>query len=509
MMHTTIPEATQSLSHQKLILSKGLLLMFSSFLRPRAVLMAGILTSVCCLFSGAATAQAAEPDYTGAFFGSELTCAGDVNGDGYDDVLVAAHTYSNNTGKAFLYNGSAKAPSVTPDWEMTGSATDEWYGQRMAGGDFNNDGYSDIAIGARGYGEDNGKVTVYLGSANGPQAAVHWSKEGNLTHSVFGYDVATGDVNGDGYDDLIVGAPSDQSNATDTWEGLVYVYAGSQNGLSKTPLKILEGNLQYSRFGAAVATADVNGDDIDDILVGAFQWKKGLAAVFHGSKSSIASVANWTAEGTQSDSRFAYFVKSAGDVNRDGYDDVLVSAYSFDITSGSSILANAGEVYLYHGSASGLGAVPAWTGQGSETNANFGSSIGGAGDVNEDGYDDVLISLYTPTGTPPNAGRATVYLGSATGLKKQPAWTKDADQDAGYYGNGAIGACDLNQDAVADIVVAAYRYDDQFVDEGRIWGYKGSKQGLQSTAFWTTGPSGASAEDPEAGVYLPCMLSEE
>ncbi len=483
--------------------------MFSSLLRPRAILMAGILICAWCLFLGVPTAQAVGPDYTGAHFGGELTCAGDVNGDGYDDVLVAATGFSSNTGKAFLYNGSAQAPSVTPDWEMTGSATEEYYGQRMAGGDFNNDGFSDIAIGARGYGQDNGKVTVYLGSTNGPQAAAHWSKEGELTHSVFGYSIATGDVNGDGYDDLIVGAPSDQIGTTDTWEGLVYIYAGSNNGLSKTPLKILEGNRTYSRFGASVATADVNGDGIDDIVVGAYQWKYGLAAVFHGSKSSIDSVANWTAEGIQNDSGFAYFVASAGDINQDGYDDVLVSAYSFDVTSGSSVLANAGEVYLYHGSTTGLGAVPAWTSQGSETNAYFGISISGAGDVNQDGYDDVLISLYTPNGTPTNAGRATVYHGSATGLKKPPAWTKDGDQDTGYYGRGAIGACDLNQDTIADVVVAAYRYDDEFVDEGHIWGYKGTDQGLQSTAFWSIWPTGAQIEDSAADVFMPCMLSDQ
>ena len=91
--------------------------------------------------------------------------------------------------------------------------------KRMAAGDFNDDGFSDVAIGARGYGVDNGKVTVYLGSKNGLQTTAHWTEEGLLSHSSFGFGVGVGDVNGDKIDDLIVGAGSDHDSPADMWEG--------------------------------------------------------------------------------------------------------------------------------------------------------------------------------------------------------------------------------------------------------------------------------------------------
>ena len=185
------------------------------------------------------------------------------------------------------------------------------------------------------------------------------------------------------------------------------IYAGSKSGLSKTPLKILEGNHQYSRFGYSTAAADVNGDGIDDVIVGAFQWGYERScsgpAVHGGACGGIPRqqdrptfCAGLDGPRKPGGSAIGVFVASAGDVNRDGFEDVLVGTPNYDVTAGSTVLANAGLVHLFHGSKNGLGADPAWTGQGSVASEAFGSSIHGAGDVNKDGYDDVIVGANTP-----------------------------------------------------------------------------------------------------------------
>ena len=117
-------------------------------------------------------------------------------------------------------------------------------------------------------------------------------------------------------------------------------------------------------------------------------------------------------------------------------------------------------------------------------------SIHGAGDVNKDGYDDVIIGANTPDSTPAGMGRSYVFLGSANGLQVQPAWTVDGGQEGERFGVSVMGAGDINKDGYDDVVAGAYLYDGKYVDEGRVWGYRGTAGGLRSLPFWSVGPSG-------------------
>ncbi len=146
-----------------------------------------------------------------ASFGTSVASAGDVNGDGYDDVVVGAPLYGpGDPGAAFLFLGSATGPSTAPDWAVWPHQAYASFGTSVASaGDVNGDGYDDVVIGAPFYGpDDGGAAFLFLGSATGLSATPDWTTFGHQTNGELGTSVASaGDVNGDGYDDVVVGAP--------------------------------------------------------------------------------------------------------------------------------------------------------------------------------------------------------------------------------------------------------------------------------------------------------------
>ncbi|MBN2098473.1 MAG: FG-GAP repeat protein, partial [Dehalococcoidia bacterium] len=184
---------------------------------------------------------------------------------------------------------------------------------------------------------------------------------------------------------------------------------------------------------------------------------------------------NWTAESDQASAYFGRSVASAGDVNGDGYDDVIVGAYLFD--NGQT---DEGRAFVYHGSASGLSTSPDWTAESDMARSYFGYCVGTAGDVNGDGYDDVIISAPR-YGASFYEGRVYVYLGSAAGLGSSPSWTVDGTETLGEFGSSVGSAGDVNGDGYADVIVGAYLYDNGESNEGRAFVYCGSASGLSTT----------------------------
>src|SRR5262249_31359115 len=138
----------------------------------------------------------------------------------------------------------------------------------------------------------------------------------------------------------------------------------------------------------------------------------------------------WKVEGDQAGAQFGFSVGTAGDVNGDGYDDVIVGAFYYD--NGQT---NEGRAFVYHGSASGLSTTPDWTAESDQNFAQFGSSVGTAGDVNGDGYDDVIVGAEIYDNGQFDEGRAFVYHGSASGLSLTPNWTAESDQGSAWFGS--------------------------------------------------------------------------
>jgi predicted nucleic acid-binding Zn-ribbon protein len=365
------------------------------------------------------------------YSGYSVASAGDVNGDGYDDILIGVPYDSDGgayAGQSYLILGKASGWSMDTDLSnadasFLGEDSLDWSGISVASaGDVNGDGLSDILIGAyndEDGGASAGQTYLILGKASG------WSMDTSLSNadaSFWGEDASdlsgcsvagACDVNGDGYDDILIGAYGDEDGGGGA--GQTYLILGKASGWSMdTDLSNADasfwGEDAGDRSGFSVASAgDVNGDRYDDILIGAYENEE--VGVNAGQTYLILGKASgWSMDTdlSKADASFlaeddgdyaGYSVAGAGDVNGDGYDDVLIGAH-YDEGGGSS----SGQTYLILGKSSG------WSMDTDLSNADAsfigedstdwsGYSVAGAGDVNDDGYYDILIgAIYDEEG---------------------------------------------------------------------------------------------------------------
>ena len=468
---------------------------------PR-VLVASVILSFCVI--GLATAQPTPaPNWmmTGgkdyAQLGFQVASAGDVDGDGFADFLIGAPFYDSNIGgpgRAFLVRGSRQGPSVNDiaQWSITGETSSGELGFAVAGaGDLNGDGFADFAIGAPQDGASGaGRVLVFLGSPSGPGVVASAVLDSDQRGSGFGNALAgAGDVNGDGYDDLIVGQPYYMKLVTDPYprrvpQGRVLIYLGGASGLSTTPAMILEPETFNSNFGFSVAgVGDLNGDGRDDIVVGAPMYDNGADAtdnsgkiyVYLGNSNGVEAEPAWSAIGPKKHSLFGGSVAGAGDVNGDGFRDVVVGARTWS----SVINAGGGEsdeglVEVFLGSASGLGASPAWMVPGPVSGSNFGISVAGGVDVNGDGFSDVLVGAPGVAHGEYDEGQVMLFYGSATSLATTPGWVAESNQPSGKFGLSVAFAGDVDGDGLGDILLGTESYHDNFLMDGSAFLYSGA-----------------------------------
>jgi FG-GAP repeat protein len=487
--------------------------------------------------SGIANANPATPgvaqldsDQAGAQFGQSVAGAGDVNGDGYADVIAGAHFYNAGQpaeGAAFVFLGSASGiadtTSASAAAQLESDQANALLGISVSGaGDVNGDGYSDVIVGSENYGagqSGEGAAFVFLGSASGiadgNPVSADTQLESNQATALLGSSVAAaGDVNGDGYGDLIVGARLYDAGTTD--EGAAFVFLGSATGIADgspvTAAAQLESNQGLSSFGFGVSGAgDTNGDGYADVLVGADQYDagqtdEGAAFLFLGSATGVADGNPTSAaaqlESDQASARGGYRVAGAGDVNGDGYADVIVSAYFYD--AGTS---DEGAVFIYHGGGSGIAdGNPATAGaelEPDQASANLGHSVAGAGDVNGDGYADVIVGAPFYDAGQTDEGAAFVFLGSASGIADgDPATAPtqlESNQASAQFGYAVGGAGDVNGDGYADVIVGARYYHAPETDEGAVFVFLGSASGI---ADGSPATAAAQLESDQPGAQL-------
>lgn len=257
-------------------------------------------------------------------FNSKISLLNDINGDGFDDLAIGSPAYNDNAGRAYVFLGGAD-PDSLPDFVLEGAALDGFGNSVSSAGDINDDGFGDIIIGASRYNSFAGRAYIYFGGTNFnnvPDLILY----GENSNSNFGKEVSdAGDVNADGYDDVIVGAHT-YSNG----QGKIYIYYGAQY-MNNDPDVVFTGVNSGLLGCSVSTAGDVNGDGYDDIIAGEYGYlgSIGRAHILFGG-SSMNGAPDVTMTGVVNTNWFGYHVSNAGDINADGYSDVVVGAVGAD-----------------------------------------------------------------------------------------------------------------------------------------------------------------------------------
>ena len=407
--------------------------------------------------------------------GGSVASAGDVNGDGFDDLIIGAVNGSGagnlrpNAGESYVVFGKSSGFGASVDLATVAGGTGGFviYGQVSgdksgrsvaSAGDINGDGFDDLIIGANYAGSSSGKSYVVFGKGTGfpPTIDLNLVAAGVGGFEIVGQDAndksgvsvaSAGDVNSDGFDDLIIGsvygdaAGNAKPNAGESYVlfGKATPFAPSVNlgtVAAGTGGFVIYGQKADDWSGFAVASAgDINGDTFDEIIIGAIRSDGsnvlatgagrsyvvfGKAAGF-GAAIDLNDVALGTGGfviyGEDGSDYSGNSVASAGDVNGDGFDDLIIGASSAAAAGNSKPYA--GDSYVIFGKASGFGAsinlstIAAGTGgfviHGQDTNDRSGQSVASAGDINGDGFDDLIVGASTAQA----AGNAKVDAGDS------------------------------------------------------------------------------------------------
>ena len=406
---------------------------------------------------------------------------------------------------------------------INGATTGDQSGFSVSGaGDVNGDGLDDIIIGApqaepdgTGIMATDGRGVSYVVFGKTAGAAIELSDiadnegfaiNGVATGDISGISVSgAGDVNGDGLDDILIGARDADPNGNDN-SGTGYVVFGKSDG-SVVELSdiddatnnagfVINGAMMGDLSGRSVSVVgDVNGDGLDDILIGAYRAEsvsdtndnRGASFVVFGkSDGTIVELSEidetddnngFVINGVAAGDISGRSVSGAGDVNGDGFDDILIGAYQAKSVSDTN--DNRGASYVVFGKSDGaivelstIAATDNNTGfvlNGANAGDSSGIAVSGAGDVNGDGLDDLIIGAFTVAGPNGNSGASYVVFGKTSGGIVQLSTIDDANDNGGFVINGVdagdasgisvSGAGDVNGDGLDDILIGARAAD--------------------------------------------------
>jgi hypothetical protein len=453
-------------------------------MRERRLLVRALVTGGTCILAaillGTAGADvihtlASPNEAQSGLFGFSVSGAGDVNGDGYSDLLVGApmestFTAPSGAGKAYVFcgqTGDSIYGLVCPDTLQVG-----YFGHAVSGaGDVDDDGYADMIVGAYGASpglSPDGAGRAYVFSGQTGDTIFTLISPNAEEDGYFGFSLSgAGDVDGDGYADVIVGAYRENPDVIPADGGRAYVFSGATGDLVHTLASPNEQVLGY--FGFAVSGAgDADGDGYDDVVVGAHKEiapeASGRAYVFSGATGTVLDTLVSPDEAPLGE--FGFSVSGAGDVNNDGYDDVIVGA---PLEGPATSPPNRGHAYVFSGNGGSL--LYALESPVGEAFGYFGFSVAGAGDVDNDDCDDVIVGAYgeSPAATPDDVGLAYVFAGREGTLLATLG--SPNEEYNGFFGVSVSGAGDVNGDGWADVVVGAC-FEDPGVspeDAGRAY----------------------------------------
>ncbi|CAL9521269.1 FG-GAP-like repeat-containing protein [Streptomyces sp. Tu 3180] len=438
--------------------------------------------------------------------------ADDFNGDGYRDLATGA--------PGAVAGGKAKAGAVVVNYGSSGgvsaarhkttsqdssgvpgsSETSDRFGTELAHGDLNRDGYGDLVVGAPledvGSDVDGGSVTILWGGSSGLSGGTSIGDPNASGHDRFGQSLAVGDFTGDGRADLAVG-----STGKDVWifKG-GFTKSGGAAGKLRFDAQIESG--AYPKGAVHLAAGDFDDDGTDDVVVGSSTGN----FVHRGAPTGPTPQ---TGVGTGYASAL-----TVADFDRDGHDDLVVGTDSAPVLDQT---AKGGYVTVFYGGAAGVttrsgvftqdtAGVPG----ADESYDLFGGALA-AGDVNADGYPDLAVGAgFETVGSASHAGSVWVLRGGASGLTGTGAQSFDqgtsgvpgANEPSDVFG-GAVHLADHDKDGRADLSVGAAGENS---DDGAVWVLRGSTGGVTATGSVSFGASsvgiGKSGQDPMFGDVL-------
>jgi hypothetical protein len=400
----------------------------------------------------------------------------DVNGDGFDDVLIGAKGHDagdENTGAVYVVHGPVWGERDLADASATLLGTEHggWVGEVAGCGDVDGDGFDEALVGGDyvGMGAYKGGVAYYL---QGPLTGDTWLWDadarlyGTLELGYAGSTVAgVGDVDADGADEFMVG-----SNASDTW--LILGPITGERSLDNAHV-----TFDVRGYTTPLGPGDVDGDGVDDVLIGTSVGEGfGVAYLYLGpfapGERDLGSADAWLRAGDPSDFWGSAAVGAAGDVNADGYRDLLVGGEYADNHRGP------GKAWLVYGPPVGewpLTSADA-TLWGDANGDGAGSAVEGAGDLEADGYDDFYVAAWRSAAT-----RGSVYVvhGPVTGssdLGDAAATIITGENDYDYLGL-PVGRADYDGDTRPDLLVGAEGADANGTSAGAAWLFYNGDEG--------------------------------
>lgn len=450
--------------------------------------------------------------------GAAVANAGDMNGDGFDDIVIGADR-SFGTANSYVIFGKAGGFTSSIDlntldgangFRLSGLAIDDSGTAVSSAGDFNGDGFSDLIIGASRANSngisDAGKSYVVFGRAEEfPEQIELATLDGTLGFRLDGVAEddrsgvsvsGAGDMNGDGYDDLIIGARGEVLFSSHSGIGQSYVVFGHAGPIaSAIDLSGLNGINGFriignagDHFGVAVSGAgDVNGDGFADVIIGAdYAGNGGESYVVFGKSGSFSPALKLSAlngmngfrlTGAGNDDLLGRSVSYAGDVNGDGFGDLIVGA------SGAPSDGNdKGETFVVYGKSGGFASsisVSSLNGNngfrinGIAEDDFSGASVSSAGDLNADGFDDLLIGAHQPFPRGERIGESYVLFGkpgvslatiSLSSLDGTNGFRIRGNSPGDMFGKSVSTAGDLNGDGFDDLIIGAPGADPHDID---------------------------------------------
>jgi len=423
-------------------------------------------------------------------FGTAVAGVGDVNGDGFDDVAVGTpydSAQGTNRGLVCVFSGLDGSLLL----QTYGGADGDQFGWAVAAaGDVDSDGHADFLVGSPEFRNGSLAQAGRADLVSGADGSLLKTWMGEGSQDFFGSALAgVGDADGDGVPDVAVGAWWADNHGFHS--GSVYLFSGADGSL----ILRRDGGAPNDYLGASVAAAgDVDGDGHADLLAGAWGAdpngeSSGQAFLFSGRDGSLLH--SW--DGPAEQIRFGETLAGLGDVDGDGIPDVAVGA-SFD----NSIAFHAGSVRVFSGAAGTL----LFSLFGDQANDALGSSLAGAGDVDGDGFGDLVAGAPFNDDSDLNAGLAHVY----SGLDGSVIATWRGQAFADRLGTAVAGAGDVNGDGFSDVILGAPHGNS--LDPGYAWvPFSESTLALEPPKNLSSGRAVFRASDGRPGARLSLHYS--